>query len=109
MKKLLVSFVIILNSFSPSTETVSVGVELLDYLPFYKGKGRGYSGFSRDLLNEFSKDSGVEFTCAPCRIDQLFDKYFRREFYLKFPYNKNWNAGGKKGKNVKYSTLVTST
>lgn len=87
-----------------------VGVESLEYLPFYSGKGRaGYNGFAREVFDKFSKDSGHNINYVPKNVTNLFKLYKSGKFDFKFPDNALWKTDEKKGLNITYSSLVVKT
>lgn len=84
-----------------------VGVERLDYYPFYVSDGRGYRGYARDLLDAYADSRGLRFSYEPMEIpDQirLFLGSDRLDFA--FPDHPAWNEGAKQGKAVRYSQPV---
>jgi polar amino acid transport system substrate-binding protein len=90
--------------------SVTVGVESLDYLPFYSGKGRaGYNGFAREVFDRFAEEKGHEFIYIPVKVTSLFTKYINKEFDFKFPDNSLWRANEKTSVSIKYSDAVVQT
>lgn len=107
--KLCLSLTLALTITSTQADTFSVGVEVLDYSPFYSGKGRAYNGMSREILDAYSSDKGHSFSYAPTKIEKLYDNYFTGVVDFKFPDNPNWKADKKKGKDIIYSSPVIIT
>lgn len=86
---------------------ITMGIEAVDYQPFYGGKGRaGYSGFARDLFKEFAKEKGHKISFITMPVNKLFDSFAEGAFDLKFPDNKMWKADKRKGLRVSYSDVV---
>ncbi len=95
---------------SVEAKNLTVGVESLEYLPFYSGKGRGgYNGFAREVMDKFAKDKGHEVTYIPVQVKKLFGKYIAKEFDFKFPDNALWRGDERKGKGITYSDVVVKT
>ncbi|MCO4755320.1 MAG: transporter substrate-binding domain-containing protein [Bacteriovoracaceae bacterium] len=91
-------------------KNLTVGVESLEYLPFYSGKGRGgYNGFARELMDKFASDHNHEVTYIPVQVKKLFGKYINKTFDFKFPDNALWRADERKGKGITYSDVVVKT
>ncbi|MBA4368125.1 MAG: hypothetical protein C0403_10870 [Desulfobacterium sp.] len=80
-----------------------IGVEELDYLPFYSGEGKTYSGYARELLDAFAKERGYSFDYRPLPVKRLLDTFLKNKVDFKFPDNSNWQTDLKKGFQIIYS------
>jgi polar amino acid transport system substrate-binding protein len=87
-------------------ETVSVGVEELDYFPNYALREGQYVGAARDILDAFAADAGLRLVYRPLPVKRLYADLFAGTVDLKFPDSPGWNAAGKQGQNVVYSRPV---
>lgn len=84
--------------------TYTVGVENIKYLPYYSVKNGQWVGFARELLSQFAKQSGVDFSYKPRSIKNLYKEYVvQRKFDFKFPDNPYWNAHLKLKNKIHYS------
>lgn len=87
-------------------ETVSIGVEELDYFPNYALRDGQYVGAARDILDAFAADAGLRLVYRPLPVKRLYADLFAGAVDLKFPDSPGWNAAGKQGQNVVYSRSV---
>jgi len=94
-------------SFSAGAEFLVVGVEAFNYLPIYRGDDKNYTGFARDLLDDFAEKNGHTLEYRQFPILRLHDELLRRQTIdLKFPDNPHWNIEMRKGVSVAYSRPV---
>ncbi len=111
MKKLIL--IVVISIFTLCSNSVAkeyvVGVENLDYLPYYAGVKKKYSGFAKDLLDAFAKDQGITFKYKVISVRRLFKSLLDQKVDFKFPDNPYWQGDMKKGKNVIYSDAVVKT
>ncbi|MGL1936509.1 MAG: transporter substrate-binding domain-containing protein [Fibrobacterales bacterium] len=108
-RPIIIFIVSVLVSIGMSAETkrvFTVGVEELDYLPFYSSPGGVYSGFGRDILDKFSEDAGVQFVYKPMPIKRLYRNLTEGHIDFKFPDSPYWGSDFKKGTIVSYSETV---
>ena len=109
MKKLMTAFFLVacLLSSHVCSENLTVGVEESDYLPIYKGEGLNYTGYARELLDDFARKNGHVFTYAVMPVARLFHEFaVRKSLDLKFPDNAHWAPETKQGVSVVYSKGV---
>jgi len=85
-----------------------IGVEAIDYLPFYTIKDKAYAGFARDLLDAYAAERGHVFEYRPLPVTRLFRELIEGVVDLKFPDNDYWQADMKAGKGVVYSDPVAT-
>lgn len=83
-----------------------VGVEKLDYLPYYSYQGDAYRGLSRELLDAFAAAQGHTFRYEILPVKRLYKNFLDGELDLKFPDNPYWQADMKKGHGIVYSDEV---
>lgn len=81
----------------------TVGVPESDMYPLYKGAGSTFTGFSKDLLDEFARKYGHTFTYVALPINRLFISFSKKELDLKFPDDALLQPEIMKGKQVFYS------
>ena len=87
-------------------ERYVVGVEAIDYLPYYAGAGKSYDGMARDLFDAYAADRGHVIDYRPLPITRLFRELLDGLVDAKFPDNDYWQADLKAGKAVVYSDPV---
>lgn len=80
-----------------------VGVEEIDYPPFYSIENGRYSGLARDLLDEFARADGLKLTYRTFPVNRLYREFLNGALDFKFPDNLHWKGELKKGKKVFYS------
>lgn len=83
-----------------------VGVENLDYLPYYSGVNDSYKGYAKDLLDAFAKNNGHTFTYRALPVRRLFKSLMNETIDFKFPDNPDWQSEIKNKKKVIYSNTT---
>ncbi|AXK39572.1 ABC transporter substrate-binding protein [Crenobacter cavernae] len=84
-----------------------VGVEKLDYYPFYASDGKRYWGYARDLMDAYAAARGQRFHYEPLPVAELFRLFLGSDrLDFKFPDNPRWSEADKTGKTVRYSQPV---
>jgi len=90
---------IILLSFIPycysnTVKVYKVGVENINYMPFYMGstdKG-SYQGYSKEVLDLFAKSQNIKFEYVPMPVIRLFAEFIKkRSVDFKYPDNPAWS------------------
>lgn len=81
----------------------TIGVEELDYLPYYSSTGNNYHGYARDLLDAFAKERGYDFEYKPMPVKRLYQSLLKHQVDFKFPDNPNWQSDLKKDIHIVYS------
>ncbi len=86
----------------------TVGVENIDYYPFYSVNSRGeYVGYARDVLDLFAKKKGFKFIYEARTLKKLNEQFIKeRRFDFKFPDNKFWAKEVKDTVEVFYSSPI---
>lgn len=92
---------------STSAKEFSVGVENLDYAPFARVESGTYTGFFRELLDEFGKAKGHSFSYKPLPIKRLMNELVTDKVDFKVPDCSLWAPSLKLGKQIAYSTPIT--
>lgn len=87
-------------------ETLTVGVEELDYFPNYAVRDGRYVGAARDILDAFAAAAGLRLVYRPLPVKRLYADLFAGTVDLKFPDAPQWNAAAKQGQNLAYSRPV---
>ena len=86
---------------------LTVGVEESDYLPIYKGAGKDYVGYARELLDDFAAKYGHSLTYSVMPVLRLHYEFARNKTVdIKFPDNPYWAEGIKQGEKIAYSRGV---
>jgi len=91
-----------------SRQTYVVGVENLDYQPFYSNSENGYQGFARNTLDLFQRDAGIKLIYRALPVDALKEAFYRGELDFKFPDDPLWQPEQFQTLKVYYSEPVTS-
>ncbi|WP_238474423.1 substrate-binding periplasmic protein [Pseudomonas cavernae] len=87
-----------------SAESYVVGVEKAEFEPYFTVDQQGsYRGFSRDLLDLFARDAGIELTYKPVEPANLLDELLTGRVDLKYPDSPYWAKDLKAGRNLSYS------
>ncbi|MCG8614292.1 MAG: transporter substrate-binding domain-containing protein [Pseudomonadales bacterium] len=81
----------------------TIGVENVDYQPFYTTEAGVFSGFAKDILSLFAQHSEFEFEFVPLPIKRLHDAYLNGELDLLYPDNPDWIPDLKDKKAIHYS------
>ena len=90
-------------------ETFTVGVEALDYYPYYRIGHGEYTGFARDLLDRFAASQGHHFVYRPYPVNRLFKHLVSGEIDFKFPDNELWKQQVKKRAQIRYSRALVAS
>ncbi|MBF0264388.1 MAG: transporter substrate-binding domain-containing protein [Gammaproteobacteria bacterium] len=91
-----------------SAANYTIGVEKLDYLPYYSIKNKQYIGFARDLFDQFAKDKNHTITYQPLPVSRLIHALINKTIDAKFPDNPNWKKNLKQNHNILYTQPVVS-
>lgn len=89
-------------------QVYTIGVENIDYYPFYSINAKGeYIGFARDVFDLFAAQNKMSFVYEVRSVKKLDQEFINeRRFDFKFPDNKLWKIVNKKGSEVFYSMPV---
>lgn len=71
-------------------ETYTIGVEGIEFLPYSSAKNGEYTGALREIMDEFAKAEGIEFTYQPLPIKRLYTNFFSGKIDFKLPASKYW-------------------
>ncbi|MEL0646808.1 amino acid ABC transporter substrate-binding protein [Pseudoalteromonas agarivorans] len=82
------------NTIAEPKKKYVVGVENIEYLPFYDGSMttmQVYTGFSRALLELFAKQNNIQFEFYTLPIPRLYKEFVEHQRVdFKYPDNPNW-------------------
>jgi len=96
-----------LLSSAASAETYVVGVEKAQFLPYYTVDAQGqYSGYARELLDQFAASAGITFVYRPIATAGLLDELLSGGVDFKYPDNAAWGTPARLGKNIRYSSAT---
>jgi hypothetical protein len=87
-------------------DTFTVGVEEIEYAPFYYVKDGQYSGFGRELFDKFALKYKHTVIYRPLPIERLYSELFSGKITFKFPDHNYWAQDKKQGKHIYYSKPV---
>ena len=99
-------FAILILSTGVASQEYTVGVEDIDYYPIYGERDGSYSGFARELLDNFAQSEGIVLNYKVLPIKRLFNDFLNQKVDFKFPDSPYWKKDQKQGKNVLYSAPV---
>ncbi|MFY2506763.1 hypothetical protein ACN3E9_00175 [Vibrio pectenicida] len=108
MKVSIISVFILIFSQVSYGKNLIIGVENIDYDPIYSIKSGQYTGYARDLLDQFAEEYHHTITYRPLPIVRLFHELVEQGVDLKFPDNPNWGSDFKKESEVSYSQSTLS-
>lgn len=83
-----------------------IGVENIQYYPYYTTENGEYGGHARAILDAFAEDSGHTFTYRPLPVSRLMDTFLGGDVDFKYPDNPNWRADIREGRDFSYSEPV---
>ncbi len=84
----------------------TIGVERLNYQPYYYFEENQYLGFSRELLDLFALHYQHQFSYDVLPVKRLYNDYFKSQLDFKFPDNAYWQATRRTKISVYYSAPV---
>ncbi len=84
----------------------TIGVERLNYQPYFYFEEDQYLGFSRDLLDLFARHYQHQFTYEVLPVKRLYNVFFKSKLDFKFPDNADWQARRRTEIAVYYSEPV---
>lgn len=85
-------------------ETITIGVEPIDYFPLYAARDEGYVGFAREVFDAFAADQGLEVVYEPMPIRRLYAALLSGGIDIKFPDDGFWAADIKGDADIRYSS-----
>ena len=84
-----------------------VGVENINYYPYYDFSGREHAGFFKEVMELFGKEKGYAVVFKPLPVKRLYTELLESgQIDFKFPDNPHWGGEYKKGKTIRYSDGV---
>lgn len=86
--------------------SITIGVEKFNNLPFYSMCDRDYCGFARELFDRFAKDTGNTVKYRSLAIIRLHRALMTGEVDYKFPANPTFQVDLKVGTDIHYSDPV---
>jgi len=102
----LILFFLILSSFTAHSAEFTIGVEKLDYLPFYTTQNKQYQGYARELFDRFGQDNGHNIHYKVLPVARLLFELLNEKIDFKFPDNPNWKSLEKQPYPIQYSASV---
>lgn len=103
---LLVNWLIMSWAASADQQEFTIGVEEINYYPYYHLVKKDYQGFARDLFDAFAKKEGIAFKYRPLPITRLYRELKEGKVDFKFPDNKFWAKDEKARYQFAYSNAV---
>ncbi|PCI42814.1 MAG: hypothetical protein COB51_12400 [Moraxellaceae bacterium] len=93
-------------TFYSSAKDLVIGVEEIDYAPYYYTEDKQYLGFAKEYFEAFAHQYGHQIHFKPLPIKRLYKSLIDGKIDLKFPDNPVWAEGTKKGFAIAYSTPI---
>ncbi len=93
------------SKITPS-KILEIGVEVIDYSPYYKIENGEYTGFAAQLFEGFAEEYGYELVFKPMPIKRLYESLLSESIDFKFPDHPYWATDLKKDFSVQYSDPV---
>jgi len=109
MKQLALLFFIFITALLQSNlnaKEITIGVEKLDYLPYYTHSNNQYQGYAQELFDQFGKDHGHTIHYKILPVARLFHAFINHQIDFKFPDNPKWKQQKKQAYNIHYSLPV---
>jgi len=107
MKKIvttiLLSFLTITQS---QADTITVGIENLNYFPYYNTSDGNKAGAAVELLEKFNDNSEHKIQLKALPVARLLPTFLSKKVDYKFPANPNWAKKAKEGTNLVYSDPI---
>jgi len=100
------SLIGIILPFQTLGQVFTIGVEKLDYLPYFTFQQPQYQGLAPELLDAFAKSRGYIFNYKPLPVFRLHHTFLAGKLDFKFPDNPHWQQKLKQGKKVNYSNPI---
>jgi len=107
MKTIIATIVLaIIPNLQAYADSITIGIENLDYFPYYSTADGGNKGAAIDLLNKFSEttDHTIKYKSLP--VARLLPTFLAKDIAFKFPANPNWGENNKNGAELSYSEPV---
>ncbi|MDA8232398.1 MAG: transporter substrate-binding domain-containing protein [Magnetospirillum sp.] len=100
---LVVALAVLASPVRADEKTLVVGVEEIDYYPFYGWLNGAYRGTARDILDAFAAAKGYRLVYKAEPIKRLYADLVSGGIDAKFPDNPDWATESKRGVAVSYS------
>ena len=96
----------VLTSNNTQAGSYTIGVERLNYQPYFFIEKSEYRGFSRELLDLFARHYQHQFRFEVLPVKRLYNVFFKSQLDFKFPDNAYWKASRRASIDVYYSKPV---
>ena len=104
--RILITYLFLILSPLLAAEEFVIGVEELDYYPYYRLHQGEYGGFASDLLQAYAAHHGHTVTFRPLPIKRLYQELLNGKIDFKFPDHPYWGKDVKADTAVHYSNAV---
>ncbi len=98
--------ILLISTFTCHSANLILGVEKLDYLPFYTTENRQYKGYARELFDKFAADNKHNISYKILPVARLFHELINGKIDLKFPDNPKWKSTEKQHYAIDYSIAI---
>ena len=106
MKSLIPGLFILLLSPAVMADRLVIGVEELNYYPYFTFEDGEYAGHARELLDAFAEDNGYHFDFRPLPVARLLDAFLDGDVDFKYPDDPDWSRDAREGYDIYYSDPV---
>ena len=96
----------VLFSNNAQAGSYTIGVERLNYQPYFYFEDEQYLGFSRDLLDLFARHYQHQLKYHVLPVKRLYNVFFNAKVDFKFPDNAYWQASRRTEIPIYYSKPV---
>jgi len=87
-------------------DTITVGIEGLNYFPYYNTSDGNKEGAAVELLEKFNDYSEHEIKLKALPVARLLPTFLSKKVDYKFPANPNWAKKAKEGMSLVYSDPI---
>ncbi|WPL12623.1 Bacterial extracellular solute-binding protein [Thiorhodovibrio litoralis] len=94
---------LVLSEAPAQSETYSVGVEQIDYLPVHACQDGRCMGVLPELLDAFAEDQGIRFDYRPLPVSRLLSSFLTGQIDFKLPDHPAWQRDKRAGFEIHYS------
>jgi len=111
MKKLTtLALTLIIQVYTHAEQQLTIGVEEINYFPYYTLEDGVYRGFLRDIMDTFAKQHNYKIHYMAHSPAELTNALIKDTVGFAMPDNDYWSADKKKGQTIIYSDpIVTYT
>lgn len=88
---------------SQESNKFSIGIQDMDYYPYYSFRSGIPEGYFFELMDAFSERYGYDFQYRPLPVSRLYNEFFNGDIDFKFPDDKVWQPSRREAYQIYYS------